>query len=81
MVFGVILLAVGVIAILVQTGVVAGSIWDYTWPAVLIIIGLSWVMGRIWRFRWWGGSPWFGRPPWWGGPPPPRDDRDKDKNK
>jgi hypothetical protein len=71
MVFGAIILAVGVIAILVQTGVVAGSIWDYTWPIILVIIGLSFIIGRFRRSRHWM---WWGGPPWWG-------DRDKDKDR
>ena len=70
MVFGAILIAVGIIAILVNTGALTGSIWDYTWPTALVIIGLSFVLGRFRRHRqhwWWGGwcSPW--------------DDRDKPK--
>jgi drug/metabolite transporter (DMT)-like permease len=61
MVIGLILIAVGIIAILVKTGVVTGSIWDYTWPTILVIIGLSFFLGRLRRRRWW----WFGwSPPW-----------------
>jgi hypothetical protein len=41
MVFGLIILAVGIIALLEKLGVVTGSVWDYTWPTVLIIIGLT----------------------------------------
>jgi membrane protease YdiL (CAAX protease family) len=66
MVFGLIIIAVGVIALLVKTGVLDGSIWDYTWPAVLVIIGLSFVLGRFRRRRWFWGN--------WG---PPWEDRDK----
>jgi apolipoprotein N-acyltransferase len=69
MVFGAIIVAVGVIALLVTTGTISGSIWDYTWPAILIIIGLSFILGRLRRRRWQG---W-----WWGGPP--WDFRDRDK--
>jgi hypothetical protein len=56
MVFGLILIAVGIIAILVKTDVIAGSVWDYTWPTVLVIIGLSIFLGRFLgpRFWWWG---------------------------
>jgi hypothetical protein len=72
MVFGAIIVAVGVIALLVTTGTISGSIWQYTWPTVLIILGLSWIIGRFWHHRWWGG------PPWWGGHPP-WGDKDKDK--
>jgi hypothetical protein len=67
MVFGLILIAVGIIAILVKADVLAGSIWDYVWPAVLVIIGLSFFFGRFHRRRWWSG--WC--PPW--------DDRDRPK--
>jgi hypothetical protein len=60
MVFGLIIIAVGVIALLVKTGALDGSIWDYTWPAVLVIIGLSFVLGRFRRRWFWGnwGPPW-----------------------
>ena len=75
MVIGLILLAVGIIAILVKTGALAGSIWDYAWPAALVIIGLSFILGRFRRHRrhwWWGGwAPWDD----W----TPRDDMDRDK--
>jgi hypothetical protein len=66
MVIGIIILAVGIIALLVQTGVLSGSIWDYTWPAVLIILGLSFIFGRLFRWRRW----------WWGGWYPRRHDQD-----
>lgn len=67
MVIGLIIIAVGVIALLVKTGVLSGSIWDYTWPTVLIIIGLSFIFGRLFRWRRW----------WWGGWNPPRNDRNE----
>ena len=66
MIFGPIILAVGIIALLVKLDVLSGSIWDYTWPVVLVIIGLSFILGRFRRRRWL----WFD----WG---PPWDDRDK----
>jgi hypothetical protein len=66
MVFGLIIIAVGVIALLVKTGALDGSIWDYTWPAILIIAGLSFILGRFNRRRWFWSN--------WG---PPWDDRDK----
>jgi hypothetical protein len=69
MFFGLAILAVGVIALLVKQGVLSGSIWDYTWPAILIIMGLSLILGRFQRRRWW-----FFGPPWmW-------HDRDNDKH-
>jgi hypothetical protein len=66
MVFGAILLAVGIIAILEKANVISGSVWDYTWPAILVILGLSFILGRFHRRRW-----------WWGGWCPPWEDRDK----
>jgi hypothetical protein len=69
MVFGLLLVAAGVIALLVKAGVIAGSIWSYFWPTALIIIGLSFLCGRFFRRRYWR---WFGwRTPW--------DDRDRDR--
>jgi predicted lysophospholipase L1 biosynthesis ABC-type transport system permease subunit len=68
MVIGLILIAVGIIAILVKADVLSGSIWDYTWPTVLVIIGLSFLLGRLRRRRW-----------WWGWCCPPWDDRDRDR--
>lgn len=65
MVFGAIIVAVGVIALLVKFDVLDGSVWDYTWPAILVIIGVSFILSRFRRRRWW----WFYSPPW--------DDRDK----
>lgn len=56
MVFGLILIAVGIIAILVKADVLSGSIWSYTWPTALVIIGLSFILGRFLGPRWW----WFG---------------------
>jgi len=78
MVFGLILIAVGIIAILVKTDVVSGSIWDYTWPTILVIIGLSFFLGRFLGPRWW----WFGwRHRWHDWDRPRRDDSDKDTEK
>lgn len=68
MVVGLILVAIGVIAILEKANVISGSVWNYTWPVILIIVGLSFVLGRFRRRRWF-----WGLPPWW-------DDRDRDKN-
>jgi hypothetical protein len=68
MVFGLILVAIGVIALLEKLNVINGNVWNYTWPVVLVIIGLSIVFGRFRRRRRWQ---WFWGTPW--------DDRDKDK--
>jgi hypothetical protein len=61
MVFGLVIVAVGVIALLESLGVIDGSVWQYAWPVILIIIGLSFVFGRFRRHRrwWWGGPPWM----------------------
>jgi drug/metabolite transporter (DMT)-like permease len=68
MFIGLILVAVGIIALLVKTDVLSGSIWNYTWPVILILLGLSFVLGR------------FRRRPWrWFGCCPPWDDRDRPK--
>jgi uncharacterized membrane protein len=65
MFIGLVLVAIGVIALLVKTGVLTGSIWSYTWPSILIILGLTFVFGRIFRrrpsWRWFGGVPWDDR--------------------
>lgn len=69
MFFALVLIAVGVIALLVKAGVLSGSVWNYTWPVILILLGLSFLFGRFRRRGHWR---WFGCcPPW--------DDRDKDK--
>jgi hypothetical protein len=69
MVFGLSIFVVGIIALLVKANVISGSVWGYAWPAILIIIGLSCIMGRFQRRRW-----------FWRGWCPPWDDRDKDKH-
>jgi len=63
MIIGVILVAVGIIALLVQLDVLSGSIWSYTWPAILIILGVWFILGRFRRrtSRWWGMRPWDDR--------------------
>ncbi len=68
MIFGIILIAVGVIALLVKLDVLSGSVWSYTWPTVLILLGLSFLFGRFQRR---GRGRWMWCGPW--------DDRDKDK--
>ncbi len=60
MVVGLILVAVGAIALLIKLGVISGSMWGYTWPVILIILGLTFLWGRRSRRSWlWGcGKPW-----------------------
>ena len=57
MFFGLVLIAVGIMALLVATGVLPGSAWSYIWPVILILLGLSILMGRSRRpywYRMWG---------------------------
>ncbi len=56
MFIGLVLVVVGVIALLIKLGVLTGSIWGYSWPIILIILGLVFLFGRgrrhgLWR-RW-----------------------------
>ena len=69
MFIGLVLIAIGIIALLVKLEVLSGSIWSYVWPAVLIIFGVSILWGRA-----------FGRRRWrsWMGWCPPWVDRDSD---
>lgn len=65
MFFGLVLIAVGVLALLIVTGVLTGSAWSYIWPIILILLGLSILVGRGHRRRYWHRM--------WG----PLDDEDK----
>ena len=53
MFIGLILIAVGVFALLVNLGVLSGSLWSYVWPSIIIALGLSFFwrkrFGRDWR--------------------------------
>ena len=49
MFIGLVLVAIGIIALLVKFGVLTGSIWSYVWPVILIVLGLGFLMG--WRRR------------------------------
>jgi hypothetical protein len=48
---GLILIVIGVVALLVKLGVVTGSVWSYTWPILLILLGLSWFLRWPLLFR------------------------------
>jgi hypothetical protein len=54
MFFGLVLIAVGVFALLVNLGVLSGSLWSYVWPIILVILGL----GFLWRRRYWRTRRW-----------------------
>jgi hypothetical protein len=54
MFFGLILIAVGIFALLVNLDVLSGSLWSYVWPTVLIILGL----GFFWKRHHWRTHRW-----------------------
>jgi len=55
MVIGLILVAVGIIALLSKLDIIGDSVWSYTWPTILIILGV-WFLTRRWlRRSWWCG--------------------------
>jgi len=55
MVVGSILIAVGIIALLSKLEVIGSSVWSYTWPVILIILGVSFLTRWRWSRRWWCG--------------------------
>lgn len=44
--FGFALVLVGVLLLLNNLGIIQGNTWDYIWPAVVILIGLSILLRR-----------------------------------
>lgn len=52
MFIGLALIVIGVIALLVSMGVLPGSAWNYLWPVLLILLGLSFIFGK--RGHFWG---------------------------
>ena len=59
MVVGSILIAVGIIALLSRLEILSSSVWSYTWPVILIILGLWFITRWRWSRRWWCG--WYPR--------------------
>jgi hypothetical protein len=53
MFIGLVLVAIGILALLVTLNVLTGSIWSYAWPIILIILGLSFLIGRRHRHGFW----------------------------
>jgi hypothetical protein len=39
--FGLILIALGVLFLLKNLGIISGSVWDIFWPILLIVLGLE----------------------------------------
>ncbi len=58
MFIGLVLIAIGIIALLIKLGLLAGSIWSYFWPIILIILGLVFIFGRGHRHGFWRGCCW-----------------------
>jgi hypothetical protein len=54
--FGSILVVIGVVALLDNFGILPGNFWDFFWPALLVLVGLSFVSrSRCRKCRW---NPW-----------------------
>lgn len=48
MIFGIVVLAVGVLYLMQTMGLIAGSFWGFVWPIVIIAIGLAMIFGKSW---------------------------------
>ncbi len=46
MIFGVILVAIGIIFLLQNLNIITGDAWKIIWPIVVILIGIGFVLGR-----------------------------------
>ncbi|OQB05705.1 MAG: hypothetical protein BWY19_00838 [bacterium ADurb.Bin212] len=44
--FGLGLVLVGILLLLNNLGIIKGDTWDYIWPAVIILVGLSMLFRR-----------------------------------
>jgi hypothetical protein len=55
MFFGLALIVVGILALLIVTGVLTGAAWSYIWPILLILLGISILAGRGRHRRYWRG--------------------------
>jgi len=53
MIFGLILLIIGVVFLLQNLGYISGAAWSIIWPAVLIVIGLGIILKRKDRGFFW----------------------------
>ncbi|MBC7194284.1 MAG: hypothetical protein H5U37_01305 [Caldisericia bacterium] len=50
--FGLILIALGVLFLLKNLGVISGEVWGIFWPILIIIIGLEIFISSITKRRW-----------------------------
>jgi len=46
MIFGLILLIIGVVFLLQNLGYISGAAWSIIWPAILIVIGIAILLKR-----------------------------------
>ena len=46
MVFGLILIAVGIFLLLQNLGIISADAWDIIWPLIIIAIGLKMILRR-----------------------------------
>ncbi|MBU0706787.1 hypothetical protein KKG41_00235 [Patescibacteria group bacterium] len=47
------LVAIGVIYLLKNTGIITGGVWDIVWPSIIIIFGISIVFKQKRKKHWW----------------------------
>src|SRR4029077_3068243 len=52
---GGILVMIGTVFLLRNLGVIHGSVWQYFWPLILIMVGVSMLLRGGWRGRGFGG--------------------------
>lgn len=55
MIFGLIIIVIGVLLLLQHFGLITGDVWSVFWPVVLILAGLVLVLGR--KHNWQHYSP------------------------
>ncbi len=50
---GIVLVAIGGVALAIKLGLIQGSVWGFIWPILLIALGLAilWPGKRRWNFR------------------------------
>lgn len=47
--FGIFLIALGILFLLKNMGIIYGNIWDWAWPILIICIGLGIIIKPKWR--------------------------------
>jgi hypothetical protein len=58
MIFGILLLIIGLIFLLKNLGIITGEVWGIFWPSLLIALGFYFIFKRSnWRkYNWYGWS-------------------------